>query len=100
MCSEGFKIENLNKNNNVSFCVVGKTELVPSKFSTKYESVIISGKTSEVKDNEKYDVLLKLIEKYSNEYVDKGIKYIEKSFNKTMLFRIDIIDISGKESSK
>jgi nitroimidazol reductase NimA-like FMN-containing flavoprotein (pyridoxamine 5'-phosphate oxidase superfamily) len=41
---EGQKIENIKQNESVSFCAVGNTEILPDKFGTKYESVIVSGK--------------------------------------------------------
>ncbi len=40
---EGHKLENLSGNNKVSFCVVGKTQVLPDKFATNYESVIVFG---------------------------------------------------------
>ena len=33
---EGQKIDNINQNKFVSFCIVGKTEILPDKFGTKY----------------------------------------------------------------
>lgn len=39
--TEGSKLDYLRYNNKVSFCAVGKTELMPSKFGTKYESAIV-----------------------------------------------------------
>lgn len=95
---EGYKLRNLKNNNNVSFCVVGKTEIIPRKFSTKYESIIIKGKAFEVKGDEKYQALVKLIEKYSCDFINEGIKYIDKSINKTEIIRIDINEISGKKN--
>ncbi|GAA0178813.1 hypothetical protein SH2C18_18010 [Clostridium sediminicola] len=40
---DGQKIQNINHNCKVSFSVVGDVKLVPEKFSTKYESVIVFG---------------------------------------------------------
>ncbi|WP_423219361.1 pyridoxamine 5'-phosphate oxidase family protein [Clostridium lundense] len=62
---EGFKLDNINKNNKVSFCVVGQTQLLPEKFSTKYESALAFGKAYEVFDEEKELALKSIIEKYS-----------------------------------
>lgn len=49
---EGRKIENLehgaSQGASVSFCVVGDTEVMPEKFGTKYESVIVAGRVEEV----------------------------------------------------
>ncbi|HJL70970.1 MAG TPA: pyridoxamine 5'-phosphate oxidase family protein, partial [Anaerolineales bacterium] len=47
---EGQKIDNIKQNKSVSFCTIGNTEILPDKFSTKYESVIVSGEVEEVFD--------------------------------------------------
>ena len=41
--NDGRKLETLKQNNKASFCVVGKTNVVPIKFSTGYESIVLSG---------------------------------------------------------
>ena len=41
---EGHKIDGINRNNKVSFCIVGEVETIPNKFSTRYRSVIAIGK--------------------------------------------------------
>ncbi|MDB1923506.1 pyridoxamine 5'-phosphate oxidase family protein [Clostridium tertium] len=50
---EGDKLENIKNNDKVSFCVVGQTDVLPDKFSTKYEIVIIFGRAKEVFEDEK-----------------------------------------------
>ncbi|MGG7162352.1 pyridoxamine 5'-phosphate oxidase family protein [Clostridium ihumii] len=93
---EGKKLENILCNDKVSFCVVGDTKLIPEKFTFKYESVIVFGIASEVNDNEKNEVLLELIKKYAEDYVEKGKEYIINSCAKTRVIKIDIEHISGK----
>lgn len=93
---EGHKLDNITNNNKVSFCVVGQTYILPEKFSTKYESVIIFGTASEVFDNEKNTILLELLNKYSPEYIEKGKEYIENSSKRTKIIKISIEHISGK----
>lgn len=39
----GHKLEALEKNPNVSFCIVGDVKLLPGKFTTEYESVVLKG---------------------------------------------------------
>lgn len=96
---EGYKLDCIRHNNKVSFCVMGEVETLPDKFSTKYESVIIFGKAEEVKEeNEKKAGLLAIIEKYSFDYMDSGIKYINSDYQKTALFRIVIEHITGKKA--
>lgn len=96
--NDGHKLHNIKTNNNVSFCVVSDTKIIPEKFSTKYKSVIAFGKASEVIDESKGLVLLKIIEKYSNDYIESGKKYIEKSKDNTKIIKIDIDHMSGKIS--
>ncbi len=54
----GHKVDNLEYNRFISFCVVGSTEILPDKFSTKFESVIVSGEADEVFDAEKQIALV------------------------------------------
>lgn len=93
---EGQKIDNIKQNKSVSFCAVGNTEILPDKFGTKYESVIVSGEIEEVFDMNKQVALEGLLHKYSPEFIDKGIKYIEGLREKTRVFKITIDKLSGK----
>ena len=45
---EGKKTEILSANTRVSFCVVGRTQVLPDKFGTKYESAIATGSVEEI----------------------------------------------------
>ena len=92
----GKKVESFESNSSVSFCVVGSTEVLPDKFGTKYESSIVTGLVEEVYDEEKRDALLGLIKKYSSEYLEEGLKYIDSLFVKTRVFSITIESITGK----
>ena len=93
---EGRKIDNIKQNKSVSFCAVGNTEILPDKFGTKYESVIVSGEVEEVFDMNKQIALEGLLHKYSPEFFDKGIKYIEGLREKTRVFKITINKLTGK----
>lgn len=92
----GLKLENIGNTADVCFTVVGKTELLPAKFSTKYESVILFGKARVLGENEKKEPLMKLIEKYSPAYMETGRKYVEKSASETDIVEISIKSITGK----
>ncbi len=92
----GKKLEHFKHNNSVSFCVVGNTEILPDKFSTKYESVIASGKIEEVFDDEKQIGLEGLLHKYSPNFLDEGIIYVKRATEKTKVFRINITSLTGK----
>jgi uncharacterized protein len=93
---EGSKIENINHNNKVSFCVVGNTKVLPEAFATIYESVIAFGTAIEAEGQEKHDALVELIQKYSPQYLEGGLEYIKRAQDKTKVIRIDIENLTAK----
>ncbi|WP_319547875.1 pyridoxamine 5'-phosphate oxidase family protein [Desulfogranum marinum] len=92
----GHKLDNIEKNPQVSFCVVGDVEVLPAEFSTNFESVVVSGVASEVKETERYNALEWLLEKYSPNFMEEGKKYIEKLDKATKVIKIEIQHMSGK----
>jgi nitroimidazol reductase NimA-like FMN-containing flavoprotein (pyridoxamine 5'-phosphate oxidase superfamily) len=93
---EGSKLEYLSKNNRVSFCVVGATTVLPSKFGTLYESVIVSGSTLETEGTEKREALKQFIEKYSGDYIREGKEYIDKLFDRVCVIKLTVESVTGK----
>ncbi|MTI58747.1 MAG: pyridoxamine 5'-phosphate oxidase family protein [Firmicutes bacterium] len=94
--TEGHKLDNILNNSKVSFCVVGQTCILPDKFSTKYESVIVFGMAVDVLDDEKNTALLEILNKYSPNYIAKGKEYIKNASKATKVIKISIEHISGK----
>ena len=92
----GHKLENIENNPKVSFCVVGETNILPAEFSTEYESVIAFGVASEAQGKERISALQWLIEKYSPGFIEEGKIYIEKKNKATTVIKIEISHISGK----
>lgn len=92
----GSKLDYLRTNNKVSFCVVGNTTVIPSDFGTLYESTIVSGTTSEVDGNEKREALMKIIEKYSADFIKEGNEYIDKLYDRVSVIKLSIHSITGK----
>ncbi len=94
---EGRKLEVLRANSRVSFCVVGQVRLLPAKFTTEYESVLIEGTAAVVTDDDERMAALKmLVEKLSPDDVEVGMKYSAKSFHRVALLRIKGERWSGK----
>ena len=63
---EGKKLINIRLNNNVSFCIVGNTQVIPQQFTTEYQSIICFGTLHEIEHKqEKIDALQLLAHKYS-----------------------------------
>jgi hypothetical protein len=97
---EGHKLENLSSNNRVSFCVVGKTQVLPAKFATNYESVIVFGTAQEVVDDEKHAGLVEILKKYSPDFMEKGERYIKGDGDKARVYKIVIEAMTGKARRK
>jgi len=97
---EGSKLNYIKNNNKVSFCVTGNTEILPSEFGTIYESTVVSGSAFFVEGDEKREALMKLIEKYSADYIREGADYMDKFIDKIHVIKIAINSISGKSRKK
>lgn len=93
---KGKKVGLLSANDMVSFCVVGRTEVQPEKFGTKYESVIVSGKAHQVEGDEKQQALEGLLKKYSSAFFDPGLEYIRKAIERVLVFKITVKSITAK----
>jgi len=92
----GHKIDNIDSNPQVSFCVVGNTRVLPEKFATEYESAVVFGTAAEVHGEERRSALVWLVEKYSPGFMAEGMKYIDQHDTAVRVMKIDIEHISGK----
>ena len=95
-CESGQKTKNIHNNPKVCFTVVGNTEVLPSQFATKYESVVVLGTASLCEGTDKEMALEKFLDKYSSEYKQAGMKYIKAAINKVSVYEISIDMITGK----
>jgi nitroimidazol reductase NimA-like FMN-containing flavoprotein (pyridoxamine 5'-phosphate oxidase superfamily) len=103
---EGRKLDNLgamssgaNSGSQVSFCVVGATEVQPEMLTTNYESVIASGEVRELEGEEKRMALRWLVEKYAPDFRQQGEEHIANAEGRTRVFGIKVRHISGKRRS-
>lgn len=95
----GHKIDAIKKHDKVSFTVIETDQIVAKEYTTYFRSVIVFGRAHIVEDlDEKRDALMKLMVKYSPDFLDGGEEYIEKSIKAVGIFYIDIEHISGKEA--
>ena len=98
---KGHRYENLTRCPDVCFTVVGKTEVLPADFATKYESAIVFGKAVKLEDGEeKQKALAGLIKKYCEEFYSEGMEYVERAKEATEVFAILPESISGKARRK
>lgn len=94
----GHKLDNLAFNSKVSFCVVGRYKIVPEKFTTEYESVIVFGRASLVEGDEKKEAMMKLVDKYAAAFRAEGEKTIDRVLSRVQVVKIEVDRITGKRN--
>lgn len=92
----GHKLDNIVYNDKVSFSIVGRTELLPEKLDTNYESVIVFGKATKVEGEEKIEALKEILKKYSVDFIEEGKVSIAEEKDITNVIKISIEHITGK----
>lgn len=97
---EGEKLRCLARNPRVTFCIVGRTHVLPGRFTTEYESVLLRGEAKVVaNDAERMHALELLLGKYCPQDLAVGRKYAEKSFHRTAILRLDVQSVSAKSKA-
>lgn len=100
-CAMSHRNANLAYLSKVCFTVVGDTQLLPEKFSTKYESAMVFGEAAVVEDfAEKKAILEMLVEKYAPDFWESGAAYIVKACGQTEIYKITPEKITGKARRK
>lgn len=93
----GRKLQIVENNQRVSFCIVGNVKLAPEQFTTAYESVVLKGTIHVVtNDEERWHAIDLLLRKLSPNHTAMGMKRSERSFKRVAILRIDIAEYSGK----
>ena len=93
----GHKYTNVEGNNRVSFTVVGKTQVLPDKFSTLYESAIAFGTIETVSDEEERLLAFReFLNKYSPDFLTAGEQYLSTAGSKAAMMKISIQHLTGK----
>lgn len=94
---EGRKLRCLDHEPRISFCIVGRVNLLPSRFTTEYESIVLTGIASRhLGDEEKKHALELLLDKLSPKDKAVGMKYAAASFHRVEILRLEITSWTGK----
>jgi len=93
---EGLMRSNLSENPRVSFTVVGDTEILPDRYITLYESVIVKGVAELCSGDYVMEGLILITRKYCPVVEDGGRGFAERSLDRVSVYRIKVDEISGK----
>jgi len=98
---KGHKIRNFENCDKVSLCVVNEDIVLQEEVTTKFKSVIAFGKISEVTDDAgKHKAFEMMVYKYCPDFIEGGMKYIDKSIAGARVFVIDVENMTGKRSQE
>ena len=96
-CAEGGKkIDCMKENPDVSFCICGKSRVVPGTLSTERESLIVECVANlDLSVEEKKKGLLLLMEKLDKDNIHKA-RCIDSAIDKVSVIKLNIRSVSGK----
>ncbi len=98
--NEGRKLLCIDKNPNVSFCIVGKTNVISQNLTAEYESIILKCIAEKNLIPEvRMKALLLLVNKYAPGFEVSGKKNAESAFHITEVIRLQILKCSGKRKT-
>ncbi|WP_346937810.1 hypothetical protein [uncultured Clostridium sp.] len=81
--------------------VVDDTNVLPNKLDTRYESIVVFGQASLLKQEDKFEkveALKAIVEKYAPNFIKSGDLCIKKNLVRANVVKISIDHISGKSS--
>lgn len=96
---EGHKMDAMKKHEKVSFCVINRDQVIPEDYTTLFCSVIVFGKVSIIKDEEKKREAAKIVgERYRPGFEADCEKEINRLFSGLCVFEIQVEHMTGKQS--
>ncbi len=97
VAKEGHKLDGIDRNEKVSFCVIQKDQVSAPTFTTHFRSAIVFGRARILtEDSEKRYALECLVEKYSPGYVKEGQAEIEREWQRVCAVEVSIEHMTGK----
>lgn len=97
--SEGHKFDSIKNNSKVSFCVISQDKIIPEKYTTAYESVVVFGNAKIMDDKEEikkviYDFAKKF---HPTDTEENRMFYINSDIKTMAMVEITPEHITGKE---
>lgn len=96
----GYKMDAIQCNPKVSFCVIGQDKVVPEQYTTFYKSVIVFGRARVIEEEEKIrETIQTLARKYHPSDTEENRKsFIDAEFAALCMVEITIDYMTGKQS--
>ncbi len=94
--TEGHKLDSIQRNPKVSFCVVEQDLIIPEEFNTLYRSTIAFGQARILAGEEKREYIEAIAKRYAPDYDKEAKAYIESDWSGFHVVVIDIDHLTGK----
>lgn len=94
----GHKIDAINKNPKVSFCIIDEDTIVSEKYTSFFRSVIAFGKARIAEGDEWLTAFKALVEKYSGDQPQEAKHKEITGCTQSYIIAIDVEHITGKEA--
>ena len=95
--NSGHKLDGIQRNSKVSFCVIDQDQVVPEKLTTFFRSAIVFGSAHIVTDDTaKRQALELLVTKYAANHAEAGATAISKEWKAVTVVQIVVEHMSGK----
>ena len=95
----GHKLDAIRENEKVSFCVIGKDQLVPEEYTTYFSSVIVFGRARVLSDDsQKRRTLRLLADKYVGDPLEKVDAEIDRFYDTVIMVEISVEHMTGKQA--
>jgi nitroimidazol reductase NimA-like FMN-containing flavoprotein (pyridoxamine 5'-phosphate oxidase superfamily) len=96
---KGRKIDTLKENDRVSFVVIGRETIMPERFVTHYDSVMVEGRAEVITDpEEKTKRLLQLCDTLAPGVLDRRDEVIRRQLPAVNIIKVHVETISGKQN--
>ena len=99
--TQGHKLDGIQSNSHVSFCVIDQDKVMPQEYTTYYKSAIAFGTARIVEDEgEKRKLIELLSEKYSPGDIEGRNHEIESTWKRFCIIHLAVEHITGKAAKE
>lgn len=95
----GYKLDNLQHEARVSFCVVASSDVIPEELTTHYASVIVFGRTEILHGEQNLQALRWLYQRFIGELTEEADADLQNQPDRTLAVKIVIEHMTGKGNS-
>lgn len=94
----GTKIDNIKNNPNISLFILDNEQIIPNRYITHYESIIVTGKASIILDEKTMREKLNILCDRLAPHEARREEVINRYINVVGIVKIDIENITGKKN--